>query len=140
VMLLAISFYQASIGHTGSGGGGGSILDNGTMMARLRSTAVWLAILQQFAEPLQLFLSFSLDLKFVPLFSISVLLLLLFDEFGSVLLVLYAAAVCCMLLIVIVPVSAAVIAANTATIDRFFVVVVVWFILSNLTQPLLYLN
>ena len=130
------NLYQSSIGHNGTG-----VIDNGTIMARLRSTVVWLAILQQFAEPpLQLFFSFCLNLKLVALFSISVLLLLLFDEFGSVLFVLYAAAVC-MLLIAIVPVSAAaVMAARTPTITRFFFVVVVWFIrISHLTQLLLYL-
>src|SRR5919197_2685707 len=97
------NLYQSSIGHNGTG-----VIDNGTIMARLRSTVVWLAILQQFAEPpLQLFFSFCLNLKLVVLFSLSVLLLLLFDEFGSVLFVLYAAAsVCCMLLIAIAPISA----------------------------------
>jgi hypothetical protein len=128
------NLYQSSIGHNGTG-----VIDNGTIMARLRSTVVWLAILQQFAEPpLQLFFSFCLNLKLVALFSISVLLLL-FDEFGSVLFVLYAAAVCT-LLIAIVAVSAAVMAASIATISRFFFVVVVWFIrISHLTQLLLYL-
>src|SRR5919198_1453853 len=136
MLLLAISFYQSSIGHNGTGVGDGMVSDNGTIMARLRSMAVCLAVLQQFAEPLQLFLSFSLDLKSVVLFSMSVLLLLLFDEFGSVLFVLYAAAVCCilLLLIAIVPVSAAVMAARTPTIARFFFVVVVWFILSSLLK------
>ena len=129
------NLYQSSIRHNGTG-----VIDNGTIMARLRSTVVWLAILQQFAEPpLQLFFSFCLNLKLVALFSISVLLLLLFDEFGSVLFVLYAAAVCT-LLIAIVAVSAAVMAASIATITRFFFVVVVWFIrISHLTQLLLYL-
>ena len=126
MLLLTVSFYQSSIGHNGTGvGGGGMVSDNGTIMARLRSTAVWLAVLQQFAEPVQLFLSFSLDLKSVVLFSMSVLLLLLFDEFGSVLLfILYAAAVCCMLLVVIVPVSADIMATRTPTVAG-----IVWFIL-----------
>src|SRR5919198_594827 len=140
MLLLTVSFYQSSIGHNGTGvGGGGMVSDNGTIMARLRSTAVWLAVLQQFVRPVQLFLSFSLDLKSVVLFSMSVLLLLLFDEFGSVLFVfvyavfVYAAAFC-IILIAIVAVSAAVMAARTPTIARFFFVVVVWFILSSLLK------
>jgi hypothetical protein len=81
----------------------------------MRAPTLWPAVLQQFAKPLQLFFSFCLNLKSVPLFSRSVV----------------CAAAFCILLIAIVPVSAAVMAARTPTvIARFFTVVFVWFIYS----------
>jgi hypothetical protein len=76
----------------------------------------WVATLQQFVKPLQLFFSFCLNLELIPLFLV------------------YAAAVC--ILIAIVPVSAAVIAASIATvIARFFVVV--WIIYCSLLKDII---
>jgi hypothetical protein len=74
----------------------------------------WVATLQQFVKPLQLFFSFCLNLELIPLFLV------------------YAAAVC--ILIAIVPVSAAVMAARIPTAIARFFIVVVWFIYYSLLK------
>jgi hypothetical protein len=84
-LLLSVKVYGL-----GGGGGGTGIRHNGIPM---RALTLCPAVLQQNVKPLQLFFSFCLNLKFVPLFSMSVAFC--------------AAAVC--MPIAIVPVSAAVI-------------------------------
>ena len=78
------------------GAGGGAPGHNGIRARPI----LWLAALQQTVKPLQLFFSFCLNLKFVPLFSRSVV----------------CAAAFCILIAIVPPVSADIIAASIATV------------------------